>query len=122
MFLWAKLVMQSLADVDGKNELYSTITQMPEGLPELYAEIIKRISLRHGAHSMEKIYRILAWLVFAKRPLRRHEILHGAALTYDNPLLDEGNMLQGTAIEKCKPLIEEASDGTIGLVHSTAQE
>lgn len=115
-------MMQSLYDIDSIGELYTAVTQMPKELPKLYAAIIGRISHRIGVQSMGKIYRILAWLTFSKRPLRRHELLHGATLTYESHILDEWNMLHDTVIDKCKPLIEELPDNTISLVHSTAQQ
>jgi len=31
-------------------------------------------------------------------------------------------MLDGSAIDKCKPLVEESPDGSIALIHFTAQE
>lgn len=122
MFLWAKLVMESLSDIDSIGELHDAITQMPQELPELYAKIIARLSQQSRSQSMEKIYRIFAWLAFAKRPLKRHELLHGAALTYEKPVLDDRNRLYDTVIDKCKPLVEELPDGTITLVHSIVQE
>ncbi|RYP76705.1 hypothetical protein DL770_007179 [Monosporascus sp. CRB-9-2] len=115
-------VMESLSDIDSIEELHTAITQMPKELPKLYAAIIDRLSRQTEVQSMEKVYRILAWLIFSKRPLKRHELLHGAALTYENPFLDRWNMLYETAIDKCKPLVEDLPDGTIALVHSTVQE
>lgn len=108
--------------MDSIGELHAAITQMPKELPRLYATIIERLSHRFGVQSMGKIYRILTWLTFSKRPLRRHELLHGASLTYESHVLDKWNMLHDTVIDKCKPLIEELPDGTISLVHSTAQQ
>ena len=66
--------------------------------------------------------RILAWLVFAKRPLKRYELFYGVSLTPDTPFLDGWSILGDTTIDKCKPLIEELPNGTITLIHYTARE
>jgi hypothetical protein len=44
------------------------------------------------------------------------------AITPETPSLETWNLLHTSAVDKCKPLIEELPDGTIALVHFTAQE
>lgn len=122
MFLWAKLVLDSVCEVDSISELNEAITTMPRELPGLYARILGLLCQRQADKRTEKIMRTIAWVTFARRPLKRHEILHGVAVTSDTPVLDKWNMLDGSAIDKCKPLVEESPDGSIALIHFTAQE
>ncbi|RYP56345.1 hypothetical protein DL769_009929 [Monosporascus sp. CRB-8-3] len=122
MFLWVKLVLASLYDVDSMKELHEAITTMPGELPQLYDQILERLLSQRGEKGSDKIIRILAWLAFARRPLRRHEILHGVAITPETPSLETWNVLHNAAVDKCKPFVEELPDGTIALVHFTAQE
>ncbi|KAL6812597.1 hypothetical protein V8C40DRAFT_256786 [Trichoderma camerunense] len=122
MFLWARLVLDSLSDVDSVKELHNAITIMPRELPELYSRILETICPESGDGKMHKVMRILAWLVFAKRPLKHHEVLHGVGITPETPVIDKWNALDKSAIDKCKPLVEELPDGSIALIHFTAQE
>ncbi|KAI3329791.1 hypothetical protein F4824DRAFT_372120 [Ustulina deusta] len=119
MFLWAKLVLDSLSEVDSIRELHAAITSMPRELPQLYARILEAFA-RDGR--TDKVMRILAWLTFVKRPLKRHELLHGVSITPETPILNKWDILDASAIDKCKPLVEELSDGSIALIHFTVEE
>jgi len=77
MFLWARLVLDSVCQVDSISELNKAITTMPRELPELYDQILGLLCQRQADKRTEKIMRTLAWVTFARRPLKRHEILHG---------------------------------------------
>ncbi|CAM1505698.1 Fc.00g113350.m01.CDS01 [Cosmosporella sp. VM-42] len=122
MFLWAKLVLDSVCEVDSVWELNQAITTMPRELPELYDRILSVICQRQAGKQTEKIMRVLAWVTLARRPLKRQEILHGVGVTTDTPVLNRWNVLGEGAIDKCKPLVEELSDGSIAFIHFTARE
>jgi len=122
MFLWARLVLDTLSDVDSAKELHAAITSMPSELPQLYARILEALCPAAQDGRTSKVMRILAWLVFAKRPLKRHELLHGVSITPETPVLDKWNLLDGSVIDKCKPLVEELTDGSIALIHFTVEE
>lgn len=122
MFLWARLVLDSLSDVDSAKELHAAITSMPNELPQLYARILEALCPTAQDGRASKVLRILAWLVFAKRPLKRHELLHGVSITPETPVLDKWNLLDGSVIDKCKPLVEVLTDGSITLIHYTVEE
>ncbi|RYC58773.1 hypothetical protein CHU98_g7433 [Xylaria longipes] len=122
MFLWARLVLDSLSDVDSVKELHEAITSMPGELPQLYTRILGILCPIAGDGRTDKVMRILAWLVFAKRPLKRHELLHGVSITPNTPALDEWNLLDASAIDKCKPLVEELPDGSVALIHFTVED
>ncbi|GAW11336.1 hypothetical protein ANO14919_006800 [Xylariales sp. No.14919] len=119
MFLWAKLVLDSISEVDSVRELHAAITSMPRELPQLYARILKTL-VRDGR--ADKVMRVLAWLVLVKRPLKRHELLHGLSITPETPILNEWDVLDRSIIDKCKPLVEELPDGSITLIHFTVEE
>ncbi|KAI3318736.1 hypothetical protein HD806DRAFT_510815 [Xylariaceae sp. AK1471] len=119
MFLWAKLVLDSLSEVDSVRELHAAITSMPRELPQLYARILQAFA-RDGR--TDKVMRILTWLVLVKRPLKRHELLHGVSVTPETPLVTKWDVLDGSVIDKCKPLVEELPDGSIALIHFTVEE
>jgi hypothetical protein len=119
MFLWAKLVLDSLSEVDSIRELHTAITSMPRELPQLYTKIVETLA-KDGR--TDKVMRILAWLALAKRPLKRHELIHGVSVTPETPVLTRWDVFDGSVIDKCKPLVEELSDGSIALIHFTVEE
>ncbi|KAI1173029.1 hypothetical protein F4777DRAFT_601066 [Nemania sp. FL0916] len=119
MFLWAKLVLDSLFEVDSLRELHQAITSMPEELPELYTKILRDLTKDCRA---DRVMKILAWLAFARRPLKRHELLHGVTITAETPIPSKWDVLDKRVIDRCKPLIEELPDGSIALMHFTVEE
>lgn len=122
IFLWAKLVLSLVRDADSVSELHDALITMPQELSELYGRILDLLCTNQTEERTERMMRTLAWITFAKRPLMCHEILHGVALTSENPVLDTWNRLDRSAIDRCKPLIEELPNGSIVLIHSTLQE
>ncbi len=48
MFLWVKLVLIALHDVDSMEELREAITTMPRELPQLYRKILERLLSQRG--------------------------------------------------------------------------
>jgi hypothetical protein len=87
-----------------------------------YNRIITRLKDESDSHNFDTILRMLRWISFTKRPLKKCELLSGMALTPETPTLDENTVLADRAIELCKPLIEELSDGSIRLVHFSVKE
>ena len=122
MFLWAKLVLDSASDVDSMSELHYAITTMPQKLSELYDKIFDNLCQQQAGKQTDKIMRFLFWLTFAKRLLTLNEILQGVSITPETPVLHRWTMLDKSAIEKCKPLVEGPHDGSMALIHFTAQE
>jgi hypothetical protein len=127
MMLWVKLVLDALSDVDTLRELYDAITAMPRELSKLYKRILTAICGEKGhnkADRSDRTMRILGWLVYAKRPLKKHEILNAVALTVESesPIPSRWDMPDDSAINRCKPLVELLPNGNICLIHFTAEE
>ncbi|KAK0752372.1 hypothetical protein B0T18DRAFT_89592 [Schizothecium vesticola] len=127
MMLWVKLVLDALSDVDTLRELYDAITSMPRELSKLYKRILTAICGEKG-HNMadrsDRTIQILGWLIYAKRPLKKHEILNAVALTVgsESPVPSRWDMPDDSAINRCKPLVELLPNGNICLIHFTAEE
>ena len=120
--LWVRLVLNTLSDVNLLRELREAITAMPKELSELYGQILAFLCHQKGNKVVNRVKKILGWLVYAKRPLKKHEVLHGVALTAESPNLSKWDILDDSAIDKYKPLIEQLPDGSIGLIHFTTEE
>lgn len=122
MFLWVALVLQSLSAVDSIAELQKAIETMPRELPLLYGRILDQICYNRDDSQRAKVLRMLSWLLFSNRPLKSHELLHGVAVTTENPVLNLGTILHDRAISICKPLVERLPNGNIMFVHFTVSE
>jgi hypothetical protein len=125
MMLWVKLVLDTLSDVDTLRELHDAITAMPRELWELYKRILASMCGENGhslADGSDRTMRILGWLVYAKRPLKIHEVLNAVALTPESSTLSRWDMPDDSAIHRCKPLVELLPDGNLGIIHFTAEE
>ncbi|GAB1314764.1 hypothetical protein MFIFM68171_04974 [Madurella fahalii] len=122
VYSYVRLVLDTLSDVDRLRELHDSITAMPSELSDLYGKILAALCQRKTDKVAGRVVRILAWLVYTKRPLKKFEVVHGVALTPESPVLDEWEMLDDSAVDKCEPLVEELRDGSIGLIHFTAEE
>ena len=122
MMLWVKLVLETLSDIDTPRELHEAITSMPQELSELYTRILTFLCHQKAKKVADRIIRILGWLAYTKRPLKKHELLRGVALTPESPVLDRWDTLDDSAIDRCKPLIEQLPDGSITLIHFTTEE
>lgn len=103
-------------------EMHEAITAMPQELSELYTEIIILLCQQKAKKVADRIVRILGWLAYTKRPLKKHELLRGVALTPESPVLDRWDTIDDSAIDRCKPLVEQLPDGSIRLIHFTAEE
>src|SRR4051812_47158310 len=104
MMLWVKLVLDTLSDVDTLRELYDAIMAMPRELSELYKRILTSIcggKDHNVADRSDRTMRILGWLVYAKRPLKKHEVLNAVALTVESSILSRWDMPDDSAIDRC---------------------
>ena len=126
MMLWVKLVLDTLSEVDTLRELHDAVMSMPRELSDLYKRILTSICDGKGHNvtdrSSDRTMRILGWLVHAKRPLKKHEVLTAVALTAESSISSRWDMPDDSAINRCKPLVELLPSGNICLIHFTAEE
>lgn len=67
-------------------------------------------------------FRVIFWILYGKKPLRKHETLSGASIHVKNVDFSEQNRLQDAVLGQWKPLLEEGANNTIRLVHFTVYE
>jgi energy-coupling factor transporter ATP-binding protein EcfA2 len=85
--LWVVLVLKELEFTLGKSGVYSledvdkTLKSLPEGLEELYKELISRLCARRSKAELLKARHMIMWACFAKRPLSLLEFQDAVAAT-----------------------------------------
>ncbi|UNI24018.1 hypothetical protein JDV02_009798 [Purpureocillium takamizusanense] len=72
--------------------------------------------------SVTRLQSILGWIAFAKRPLRKAELRSALAFDYDAQDLEIQELAPNYLFDMCAPLIEERSDSTFSLVHSSVKQ
>ena len=122
MFLWVRLVLNSLEDAYSIQELREAVDSFPSELLEVYGRIIEVIRGRLGQNGYKKAIRALGWMAFSKRPLKTYELQYGVALNAANARLNQENKPFGNIMDICKPLAEGGMDQTIVFVHLSVKE
>lgn len=122
MFLWVRLVLDSLESAYTPEELRQMIALLPSDLTDLYERITQRICGPRNDPRHARAVGIFRWIAFARRPIKVNELLHGLAHLLGEQNLDVQNIPVPKVLELCKPLVEQRSDGTVGFVHFSIQE
>jgi hypothetical protein len=122
MFLWVRLVLDSLEFTYSPEDLRTIVHNLPEDLNELYSRILTQLCSVRGPHSYGGVPRMISWLCFTQRPLQKHELLHGLAESLDAASGHVKSIPVAQILDHCKPFIEERSDSTVILVHFSVKE
>jgi hypothetical protein len=122
MFLWVRLVLDSLESVYSPKELRNIVDDLPSDLEDLYRRILSRLCNARGPHNYGGVSRIMSWVCFARRPLHKHELLHGLAISTTDVEFDAQSVPLAPILDHCKPFVEERSDSTVVLVHFSVKE
>ena len=69
-FRWLVLQLANLEECSSQYEIEAQLSELPDGLDEIYNRILKNISKKHWADT--KMF--LQWLAFCKRPMKIEEI------------------------------------------------
>ena len=87
-----------------------------------YDRLADRILKGRDIPMREAAARVLGWLVYAKRPLKWHEIQGAISVNLDSQDVKfELRKLRVDAKGLCGSLVEHHSDDTVQLVHLTAR-
>lgn len=122
MYLWVRLVLDSLESTYSPEELRILVDDLPIDLDNLYTRILARLCRVRGPQNYGGVPRMISWICFAQRPLHKYELLNGLA---ESPR-SLGNPVQSIPIvqilDHCKPLVEVRPDSTVALVHFSVKE
>lgn len=122
MFLWVRLVLDSLNNVFSPEELRDIVKKPHAKLDTLYERILDRLCSAPGAQSHGGVSRIINCICFAERPLHKHEMLHALSIPRDGLESDTNRVPIPSILDLCKPLVEERPDSTMVLVHFSVKE
>ncbi|KAF2678067.1 hypothetical protein K458DRAFT_377432 [Lentithecium fluviatile CBS 122367] len=122
MFLWVRLVLDSLEVVYSPEDLGNLVEDLPSDLEALYRRILHRLCNVRGAESYGGVSTILSWICFSRRPLHKLELLHGLAVSPSDGASGAQSVPVPQILEHCKPFIEERPDSTIAFVHFSVKE
>jgi hypothetical protein len=87
-----------------------------------YERIVHQILDGTSDSNKNLALRILSWIIYGIKPLRKLEIISGASIHANNLDFSELHRLRDGALELCKPLLEEDRNGTIRFIHFTVRE
>ncbi|KAF2458815.1 hypothetical protein BDY21DRAFT_212358 [Lineolata rhizophorae] len=122
MFLWVRLVLQAIENSHCLQDLRDTVESLPSDLEKLYLKLLENVFHDRKAEDRDITVRILEWVAFAKRPMRKHEIITGISLRPGIHKLTNETRLWDSAMDLAKPFIEEGATGFVSFVHFTVQE
>ncbi|KAL7804000.1 hypothetical protein V8C43DRAFT_1900 [Trichoderma afarasin] len=122
MFLYARLVLDYLSTniFYSGDEIMTSVNQLPEKLGDFYRKILLQILTHLDIRSESRVKSILSWIAFAKRPLKRLELL--SAITFSSGEPEVTNLVPEYILDICGPLIEERGDTTLTFIHVSVKE
>ncbi|CAG7555276.1 unnamed protein product [Fusarium equiseti] len=102
------------------DEMNESVNQLPQKLTEFYQRILTQILVQLDSRSVERIRCVLGWIAFAKRPLKKVELL--SALTFSSGNRQASLLAPQYILDICGTLIEESRDTTMAFIHNSVKE
>ncbi|KAG8670707.1 hypothetical protein FPOAC1_003942 [Fusarium poae] len=126
MFLLARLHLNSLEGKLSVGTLRNALTALPTGTlayDEAYDDAMKRIESQHRERTAIA-KDVLAWLTFAKRPLRVEELRTAVIVQETDSHLDEERLMDiEDMVSVCAGLVEiDEKNDRVTLIHNTTKE
>lgn len=116
-FLWVGLATKQLRHCHSPEEVQDILLTLPSGMNALYERMEANISRLTRTVDKELSRIILTWVMFARRPLTKFELLSVMAPEHSEPL-DFGHMIS----ETCGQSVTIDNNGKVSLIHQTARE
>lgn len=85
-----------------------------------YREILARIIAPLDEESIDRVRSLFGWLAFARRPLKRLELL--SAVTFSSADHLVSHLVPDFILTVCGALVEEQPNATMAFIHSTVKE
>ncbi|KAG8158067.1 hypothetical protein KVR01_011828 [Diaporthe batatas] len=122
MFLYARLVLDFVSSnifVRG-DELRKSINELPRELSSFYSKLLSQILAPLDQNSTRHIKCIFGWVAYARRPLRRSELLSAVCFSSGDPEVEYP--APQYILDVCRSLIDERSDTTLTFIHVSVKE
>ncbi|KAM3064843.1 hypothetical protein ACMFMF_011683 [Clarireedia jacksonii] len=123
MFLVAELVWINLCGQSSIEGLEIELDSLPtdlDRLDEAYKRIMRTILEKPVKAQREEAKMLLSWLIYAKRPLKLHEVQTMKSINLEKGEVEfERRHFRVKPEELCESLVSVRRDGSIELVHST---
>jgi len=116
-FLWVGLATKQLRHCHSLEAVQDILLSLPSGMDALYERMEANISRLTRTVDKELSCIILTWVMFARRPLTKLELLSVMAPNYSEPL-DFGHMISKT----CGQFVTLDTNGKVILIYQTARE
>ncbi|KAK3989052.1 hypothetical protein QBC44DRAFT_242404 [Cladorrhinum sp. PSN332] len=122
MFLWARLVLDYLSTniFYNREEILRAADSLPRKLSEFYGQIVAQLTAPLAEFSVERVKMTLSWIAFAKRPLKKAELLSALAFSDGNTTVSE--LPPAYIFEKCGPLVEMRNDSSFAFIHVSVKD
>jgi hypothetical protein len=85
-----------------------------------YRKILTQILVQLNPQSVSRVKALFGWIAFAKRPLKRLELLSAITFSLGNPSVS--HLVPDFILTVCGTLIEERPDATLAFIHITLKE
>ncbi|KAH7150354.1 ankyrin repeat-containing domain protein [Dactylonectria estremocensis] len=123
IFLLAKILVDKLLDMTTLAQMRKSLNSMPTTITEAFESSVTRIEAQPRA-KRNLAFQVIAWVTQSHRRLKADELVHALAVEEDSDEFDEDNIPDmQLALRVCVGLvIKEASDDSLGMVHTTAYE
>lgn len=122
-FLHASLQIQELASIRTPKALIAALESRPDSLDDIYRRITRRIK-ELPQEGRDLANKALAWLAFAKRPLKGAELQHALGVEERSSKVDAENVPEiGEIVALCEGFVTyRETDGILRLVHASVSD
>ncbi|KAK7413801.1 hypothetical protein QQX98_007294 [Neonectria punicea] len=122
MFLYARLVLDYLSHniFYSCDEIQASVNQLPEKLTDFYRKILTQILVTLDPRSVSRIKSVLGWVAFARRPLRKMELLSAISFSAGDPTIT--HVAPRYILDLCGSLVEERQDATLAFIHISVKD
>ena len=124
MFQWVKCQIEVLSSLGTDKAILKALEQMPKDLAGTYGRILQR--LEHESEHVERVQKLLKWLVRSTRSLTLDELAEciGIELDDENEAMDFDSVETDPEdlLKRCSSLVTVSSEGRVSLAHYTVKE
>ncbi|OCL05557.1 hypothetical protein AOQ84DRAFT_413235, partial [Glonium stellatum] len=115
-------IRKSISGSIGTNLLDDIEARIIQKSNGIYGRILSRISTKLGSKDKDRAVRILEWIAFSKRPMKKWELQDAISINIGSPVLTGETKLFNNFLDICKPLIEYGPNEIVSFVHFSVQE